>query len=228
MAARKPTRRTKATKRAPRAAPPPLPAADRPRTSHFARFGAEYPAVAAAYEALSAATQAAGPLDPKTRALVKLALAVGGWLLARGPVGPEGHDGAQLGAMWAAAYEHALANRDAPDGKPFCCDPTVDFCGTCEKRFDVRLGFGAIGKNITLRGCYCGLSTGGCIAALVDTTAGPVGVCVVPRGKDPRPQLPPQSPWRLVRRDLGALTLYAVGGAAADPAVPLAQFRIEP
>ena len=111
MAARKPTRRTKATKRAPRAtaptrrnnadasmrgtpptestrgntptpsahraAPPPLPAAGRPRTSHFARFGAEYPAVAAAYEALSAATQAAGPLDPKTRALVKLALAVG-------------------------------------------------------------------------------------------------------------------------------------------------------
>jgi hypothetical protein len=161
-------------------------------------------------------------------AAAALLLAVGGWLLARGPVGPEGHDGAQLGAMWAAAYEHALANRDAPDGKSFCCDPTVDFCGTCEKRFDVRLGFGAVGKNITLRGCYCGLSTGGCIAALVDTTAGPVGVFVVPRGKDPRPQLPPQSPWRLVRRDLGALTLYAVGGAAADPAVPLAQFRIEP
>ena len=84
MAARKPTRRTKATtKRAPRAKAPPQrttptpPAADRPRTSHFARFGAEYPAVAAAYEALSAATHAAGPLDSKTRALVKLALAVG-------------------------------------------------------------------------------------------------------------------------------------------------------
>ena len=130
--------------------------------------------------------------------------------------------------MWAAAYEHALANREAPDGKPFCCDPKVDFCGTCEKRFDVRLGFGAAGPGITLRGCYCGLSTGGCVAALVDTAAGPVGVFVVPRGKDPRPQLPSQSPWRLVRRDLGALTLYAVGGAAADPALPLAQFRIEP
>ncbi|MBM3961895.1 MAG: hypothetical protein FJ306_08365, partial [Planctomycetes bacterium] len=84
MAARKPTRRTKATtKRTSRATAPAQrttptpPAADRPRTSHFARFGAEYPAVAAAYEALSAATQAAGPLDSKTRALVKLALAVG-------------------------------------------------------------------------------------------------------------------------------------------------------
>ena len=161
-------------------------------------------------------------------AAATLLLALGGWQLLRRPVGPEGHDGAQLGAMWAAAYEHALANREAPDGKPFCCDPSVDFCGTCEKRFDVRLGFGATGANITLRGCYCGLSTGGCIAALVDTAAGPVGVFVVPRGKDPRPQLPAQSPWRLVRRDLGALTLYAVGGMAADPAIPLAQFRIEP
>ncbi|MBM3974621.1 MAG: carboxymuconolactone decarboxylase family protein [Planctomycetes bacterium] len=53
------------------------PTATRPRTSYFARFGAEHPAVAAAYEALSAATQQAGPLDAKSRALVKLALAVG-------------------------------------------------------------------------------------------------------------------------------------------------------
>ena len=50
-----------------------------PRKSHFQRFGKAYPAVAAAYEALSHATQSAGPLDAKTRALVKLALAVGAW-----------------------------------------------------------------------------------------------------------------------------------------------------
>lgn len=50
-----------------------------PRKSHFQRFGKAYPAVAAAYEALSQATQSAGPLDTKTRALVKLALAVGAW-----------------------------------------------------------------------------------------------------------------------------------------------------
>lgn len=67
MAARKQTGRGKAKQAA----------TNRPRTSHFARFGAEYPDVAAAYEALSAATQGAGPLDGKTRALVKLALAVG-------------------------------------------------------------------------------------------------------------------------------------------------------
>jgi alkylhydroperoxidase/carboxymuconolactone decarboxylase family protein YurZ len=54
-------------------------AARGPRKSHFRRFHRDHPAVAAAYEALSAATQAAGPLDAKTRALVKLALAVGAW-----------------------------------------------------------------------------------------------------------------------------------------------------
>lgn len=48
-----------------------------PRKSHFRRFAAEYPQVAAAYEALGDAAQAAGPLDAKTRALVKLAVAVG-------------------------------------------------------------------------------------------------------------------------------------------------------
>ncbi len=48
-----------------------------PRKSHFRRFAAEYPDLAAAYEALGRATQNAGPLDGKTRALVKLALAIG-------------------------------------------------------------------------------------------------------------------------------------------------------
>lgn len=185
--------------------------------------------------ALIGLARAATALPPHGRtsarwwiAAAAFVLAVVGWSMLREPVGPEGHDGKQLGAMWAAAYEHALANRDAPDGKPFCCDPSVDFCGTCEKRFSVRLGFGPSSSSITLRGCYCGLSTGGCVAALVDTAAGPVGVFVLPRAEDPRPELPTQSPWRLVRRDLGALTLYAVGGAAADPSLPLAQFRIDP
>ena len=47
--------------------------------SRFKRFGRKYPAVMRAYEALGAATQAAGPLNAKTRALVKLAIAVGAW-----------------------------------------------------------------------------------------------------------------------------------------------------
>jgi len=45
----------------------------------FKRFGQKYPAVMKAYEALGAATQEAGPLDKKTRSLVKLAIAAGAW-----------------------------------------------------------------------------------------------------------------------------------------------------
>lgn len=41
-------------------------------------FEAECPEVAAAYDALSSACQASGPLDPRTVALVKLAVSVGG------------------------------------------------------------------------------------------------------------------------------------------------------
>lgn len=75
MATRKQTKRRTTKPTAIRS--PKQKAPSRPRTSHFARFGAEYPDVAAAYEALSHATQSAGPLDAKARALVKLALAVG-------------------------------------------------------------------------------------------------------------------------------------------------------
>ena len=47
--------------------------------TRFQQFGQKYPAIMKAYETLGEATQQAGPLDPKTRALVKLAIAVGGW-----------------------------------------------------------------------------------------------------------------------------------------------------
>lgn len=50
-----------------------------PRKTHFQRFSKQYPDVAAAYAALGKATKAAGPLDDRTRALVKLAIAVGAW-----------------------------------------------------------------------------------------------------------------------------------------------------
>ncbi len=46
----------------------------------FQRIRQEYPEVAAAYDALGSATHEAGPLDEKTRQLVKLALAVGAGL----------------------------------------------------------------------------------------------------------------------------------------------------
>lgn len=43
----------------------------------FTQFNADHPDIAAAYAALSDATVAAGPLDVRTRALVKLGIAVG-------------------------------------------------------------------------------------------------------------------------------------------------------
>src|ERR1700691_5497568 len=43
----------------------------------FVRFKQTYPAIGQAYEELSDAVADAGPLDAKTRALVKLAIAVG-------------------------------------------------------------------------------------------------------------------------------------------------------
>lgn len=43
----------------------------------FTRFMKEYPAVADAYEKLGDAVHASGPLDDKTRALIKLAISTG-------------------------------------------------------------------------------------------------------------------------------------------------------
>lgn len=43
----------------------------------FTDFTAGYPSVAKAYESLGAECHTAGPLDDKTRALVKLAIAIG-------------------------------------------------------------------------------------------------------------------------------------------------------
>src|SRR5215472_2182161 len=45
--------------------------------TRYQQFAKSYPTVMQAVEALGDATQSAGPLDSKTRALVKLAIAVG-------------------------------------------------------------------------------------------------------------------------------------------------------
>ena len=47
--------------------------------ARFKEFGRKYPEIMQAYEALGTATQQAGPLDAKHRALVKLGIAVGSW-----------------------------------------------------------------------------------------------------------------------------------------------------
>lgn len=46
----------------------------------YRRFRAEFPEVAAAYDAAGSAAHEAGPLDDRTRQLVKLAMAVGAQL----------------------------------------------------------------------------------------------------------------------------------------------------
>jgi len=48
--------------------------------SRFNQFATAYPDVAAAYEALGNSVHEAGPVDTKTRALVKLGVSVGVWL----------------------------------------------------------------------------------------------------------------------------------------------------
>ena len=45
--------------------------------ARFQQFGKKYPDIMRAYEALGEATRQAGPLDSKTRCLVKLAIATG-------------------------------------------------------------------------------------------------------------------------------------------------------
>ena len=49
----------------------------KPLPKRYTRFQKQHPGIAAAYEQLGAACHAAGPLDAKTRALVKVALSVG-------------------------------------------------------------------------------------------------------------------------------------------------------
>jgi alkylhydroperoxidase/carboxymuconolactone decarboxylase family protein YurZ len=55
----------------------PKPAASSKPPKHFLQFAQDYPEVMAAYQALGSAAHDAGPLDVKTRALIKLAIAAG-------------------------------------------------------------------------------------------------------------------------------------------------------
>lgn len=127
--------------------------------------------------------------------------------------GPEGHDGAELGAMWVAAYENALAQGFAGGG---CCTPGVDLARTCEEKFASRLGLGPAG-SVRLLGCYCGdRPTGGCMVLLARTAGEPVCVYVLPRQHDPHPRLPEGSTLRLARREMGRLVLYALSKPTAS------------
>lgn len=184
-----------------------------------AAFAPPSPPQLAAAARAAVAEPAARPLWPWLLAAAALLLVFGLYAL-RSPRGPEGHDGAQLGAMWAAAYEHALTNGF---GGGSCCDPQQDFGIVCEQKFAVKL---EVAGGVTLHGCYCGLPTGGGVAVLADTADGPVGVFAVPRGRDPRPRLPAGCPLQLARRELGPVVLYAISRSA--PGSSLEPFRLVP
>lgn len=72
----------------------------------FQRFGQEHPAVAKAYEALGEAAAKAGPLDARTRELVKLGMAVGGRL--EGAVHSHARRALEAGAT-AEQVQHVVA-----------------------------------------------------------------------------------------------------------------------
>ena len=65
-----------------------------------------------------AGAPAARPVWPWLLAAAALLLTIA-FAVLRPARGPEGHDGEQLGAMWVAAYEHALTNGF---GAGACCD----------------------------------------------------------------------------------------------------------
>jgi 4-carboxymuconolactone decarboxylase len=72
----------------------------------FQQFTGENPAVARAYEALGEACAKAGPLDERTRELVKLGMAIGGRL--EGAVHSHARRALEAGAT-AAQIRHAVA-----------------------------------------------------------------------------------------------------------------------
>ncbi len=190
-----------------------------------AAFAPPPPHVHAAAARAAAAPRAHGPRWPWLLAAAAVAVLGVVFAMTRTTRGTHTHDGHALGAMWVAAYEHAVARGDAGS---FCCDPGSDFARTCEQRFAARIVVGASAgaSEVELCGCYCGLPTGGCVAAMARTSAGPVGLFVVPRDADPAPRLPRDSDLHLARRELGPVVLYAL--SSASPAEPLARFELAP
>jgi AhpD family alkylhydroperoxidase len=71
----------------------------------FETFRARFPAIHRAYEALGGAAHEAGPLDPKTRELVKLGVAIG--LRAEGAVRSHAGRAREAGAT-REEVEHAV------------------------------------------------------------------------------------------------------------------------
>jgi hypothetical protein len=136
--------------------------------------------------------------------------------------GPEGHDGQALGAIWVASYEDAV--RQGFGTSP-CCRTPIDLPTDCQAACGVRLDL-LRRDGVSVLGSYCGLSTGGCMALLTEADGAPVCVYVLPARNDPHVAVPASSQLHLVRRDLGAVVLYALG--RRDPGGLLDRFLIQP
>ncbi|MFN3243764.1 MAG: hypothetical protein ACE37K_19815 [Planctomycetota bacterium] len=123
------------------------------------------------------------------------------------PDRPDAYRPAELGAMWAAAYDHAI---DTGFGGGGCCEAPTDLAQRCREVCGQALSFGGRG-DVQLLGCYCGLSTGGCLGLMLQVDGAPISVFVLRADQDPRPVLEGRDELVLQRRALGELVLYSIG-----------------
>lgn len=160
------------------------------------------------------------PIPPPSVWLAAAALlALLAWHFASGgarPTGPEGHDGPELGRMWAAAYEDAI---DRGFGAGGCCDGTGEFATICRQVCGRTLRFRDEDGDASLLGCYRGLPVGCSLCVLVQVDGEPTAVFVLPRDQDPHPTLADRDDLTLQRRTLDDLVLYAVSTEARGDAL---------
>jgi hypothetical protein len=171
------------------------------------------PPEAAEFAALAAAALAAERQTPRwpwlrwpaLLAAAALCVVAALWWSMRPPLGPEGHDGQQLGALWATAFRDAERQGFGMG----CCNAALDVKLACRERFGSALELER-GARLQVLGTYAGQPTGGGMALLAQAGSQPVCVCVLPAARDPRVQLPKDSGLVLGRRQVGELVVYAV------------------
>ncbi|MCA8953750.1 MAG: hypothetical protein KDE27_29835 [Planctomycetes bacterium] len=154
----------------------------------------------------AAGPRPAWPWFAAAAALLAIALV----LVSRTASAPVGR-GAELGALWAAAYEDAAAS----DFQGGCCGTGFDLPQACQDHFDCRIGVRGTG-DVAVLGDYCGREVGDCMMLIARDGERTVCVCVVPRTADPGVELPAGSRLHLTRRELGDVVLYALAPEPAD------------
>lgn len=131
---------------------------------------------------------------------------------------PGAYRPAELGAVFAAAYDRGVASGwDA--GR--CCEVPVDLGARCQEQCGQGLSF-AGREGVELRGCYCGVPTGGCVGLMLRAEGTPVSAFVLRADEDPGVSLEGRDDVALARRQVGDLVVYSLG--AAGHAAVLASF----